>query len=357
MNNTIKVLIVDDSPSVRSLLRAIIEQAPQLLVCGEVSDAFEARSAIKQLQPDVITLDIEMPKMNGIMFLRNLMRLHPLPTVMISTLTHAGSDAEIEALALGAVDVIHKPNSTDIDRVAEEIVRKVTMAADANVSHYESALTLPAAPGDDEQYRNDSLILVGASTGGVPAIETLVSGLPINCPPVVIALHIPAGFSKLFAHRINNKYPVQISEASDQQIVVPGCVYLAPGDHHLELVKRADRYRCRLHQGPQVHFQRPAVDNLFSSVAKVCNGNACAALLTGMGQDGAGGLLQLKQKGCFTVIQNQATSVVWGMPGAAAALRAETEIAPLNRISWLLLDSCRVKGDRYERQKDHIRGG
>ena len=340
----IRVLIVDDSALLRAVLRAVLEAAPQIQVCGEACDAFDARDKIKQLNPDVITLDVEMPKMNGIRFLRNLMRLQPIPTVMVSAHTEKGSQLAVEALALGAVDCVHKPNGEDIESIAEEIVAKVILAAQYQVKNHPAEYpSLAPQQHSEGEYIEDRLIAIGASTGGVPAIERVISMLPIDCPPVLIVQHIPEHFSTTLAMRMNNKYQINIHEAYDGQIIEVGNVYLAPGDDHLEVIKKSGHYYCQLHKGEPVCYQRTAVDVLFESVAQVTGGNASAALLTGMGKDGASGMLSMKQQGCFTVIQDKASCTVWGMPGEAAALGAVDKTVHLNRIAPTLLHSCYQK--------------
>ena len=344
----IKVLIIDDSASIRAVFRAVLESSPQIIVCGEAADAFEARSLIKKLQPDVITLDIEMPKMDGITFLRNLMRLHPIPTIMISTRTELGSVLSIEALSLGAIDCIHKPNFNDIDQIADEIISKVLVAAKTHVLNASSIY-------DDEnpqlevtgEYIKDRLIAIGASTGGVPAIEQVIARLPTNCPPIIMVQHIPEYFAHTFVKRLDEKYPLNIYLAAEGQTINAGCVYLAPGNHHLEVIKKMGKYHCKLHQAERVCYHRPSVDILFNSVAEITNGNASAALLTGMGKDGAAGLLAMKKKGCFTMIQDEATSLVWGMPKAAAELGAADKVVPLHHTAHTLLNSCYVNGATY----------
>ncbi len=343
----IRVLIVDDSAVLRSLLRAILEESSQIQVCGEACDAFDAREKVKRLNPDVITLDVQMPKMDGIAFLRNLMRLHPIPTVMLSARTEKGSQLEVEALALGAVDCVHKPNGEDILNIGAEIIEKVILASHYQVKNHPSEYpSLAPQLNSEGDYIADRLIALGASTGGIPAIERVISMLPMDCPPVLIVQHIPEYFSTTLATRMNKKYQIHIFEAYDGQAIDVGSVYLAPGDDHLEVVKRYGRYFCRLHKGEPVCYQRPAVDILFESVALATNGNASAALLTGMGKDGAEGLLSMKHQGCFTVIQDQASCTVWGMPGAAAALGAENEMVHLNRIAPVLLNSCYKRGTK-----------
>ena len=339
----IRVLIVDDSATIRAILRAILQESPQIQVCGEAADAYEARAAIKKLDPDVITLDVEMPKMDGITFLRNLMRLHPVPTIMLSVHTQRGSHMAVEALAQGAVDCVHKPHGDDLESVASEIISKVLIAARYNavnhpIDYPAPEKTKPVA----REYIKDRLIAIGASTGGIPAIERVISTLPVDCPPIVITQHISEYFSTSLAQRLNKKYPHNIYEAQDNQPIEEGCIYLAPGDDHLEVVKKAGRYYCQLNKGKHVCYQRPSVDVLFESVAIATQGNASAALLTGMGRDGAEGMLSMKQQGCYTVIQDEASSVVWGMPGEAAALGAAEDTVHLNKIAQLLLKSCHV---------------
>ncbi len=343
------MLIIDDSALLRAVLRAVLEEAPQIHVCGEACDAFDARDKIKQLNPDVITLDVEMPSMDGITFLRNLMRLHPIPTVMLSAHTQKGSQMAVEALALGAVDCVYKASGEDIESITAEIVAKVILASHYQVANHPSEYPVQEqAIESKSHYMKDRLIALGASTGGIPAIERVISMLPLDCPPVVIVQHIPEHFSTTLASRMNKKYAVNIYEAYDGQPIKAGCVYLAPGDDHLEVIKQAGGYYCKLHKGEPVCYQRPAVDVLFESVASVTNGNASAALLTGMGKDGAEGLLSMKQQGCFTLVQDKASSTVWGMPGEAYALGAADKAVHLNRIAPLLLISCFEKGANHE---------
>ncbi|MEH6346255.1 MAG: chemotaxis response regulator protein-glutamate methylesterase [Bermanella sp.] len=339
----IRVLIVDDSATIRAILRAILQESPQIMVCGEAADAYEARAAIKALSPDVVTLDVEMPKMDGITFLRNLMRLHPVPTIMLSVHTQRGSAMAVEALAQGAVDCVHKPHGDDLESVASEIISKVIIANRYNaVNHPIDDPSVTNIKPARRDYLKDRLIAIGASTGGIPAIERVISTLPVECPPIVITQHISEYFSTSLANRLNNKYPFNVYEAQDNQIIEEGSIYMAPGDDHLEVVKKAGRYYCQLNKGKHVCYQRPSVDVLFESVAIATKGNASAALLTGMGRDGAEGMLSMKEQGCYTVIQDEASSVVWGMPGEAASLGAAQDIVHLNKIAQYLLKSCHV---------------
>ncbi len=313
------------------------------MVCGEAADAYEARAAIKALNPDVVTLDVEMPKMDGITFLRNLMRLHPVPTIMLSVHTQRGSDMAVEALAQGAVDCVHKPHGDDLESVASEIISKVIIANRYNaVNHPADDPSVTKIKPARREYLKDRLIAIGASTGGIPAIERVISTLPVECPPIVITQHISEYFSTSLANRLNNKYPFNVYEAQDNQIIEEGSIYMAPGDDHLEVVKKGGRYYCQLNKGKFVCYQRPSVDVLFESVAIATKGNASAALLTGMGRDGAAGMLSMKEQGCYTVIQDEASSVVWGMPGEAASLGAAQDIVHLNKIAQYLLKSCHV---------------
>ncbi len=339
----IAVLIVDDSATIRAMLRALLQQEPQISVCGEAADPYEARAAIKALKPDVITLDIEMPNMDGLTFLRNLMRLHPLPTVMISSLTDSGTQASVEALRIGAVDCIHKPAAGEIENISAEIVAKIKLAAQAEVGKISFGYKKTNPPIDSTiEYIENRLIAIGASTGGLPVIEQIISQMPLNCPPLLIVLHIPPNFSSHIATRLNKSYPIKVYEAYDNQPIEAGCAYLAPGDSHLEVLKQAGHYHCKIHKGEKVGYQRPSVDVMFNSISKLAKGNASAALLTGMGKDGAAGLLNMKNSACFTIIQNEASSAVWGMPGAAAALGAADRNVPLDQLGQALLDSSKV---------------
>ncbi len=343
------MLIIDDSALLRAVLRAVLDDAPQIHVCGEACDAFDARDKIKQLNPDVITLDVEMPKMDGITFLRNLMRLHPIPTLMLSAHTQKGSQMAVEALALGAVDCVHKPSGDDIESIAAEIIAKVILASQYQVHNHPSEYPIAEHQVvSKSHYIKDRLIVIGASTGGIPAIQRVISMLPLDCPPVVIVQHIPEHFSTSLALRLNKTFQLNIYEAYDGQLIEAGSVYLAPGDDHLEVVKKAGHYHCKLHKGESVCYQRPAVDVLFESVARVSNGNASGAVLTGMGRDGAEGLLSMRNSGCFTLVQDEASSTVWGMPYEALALGAADKPVHLNRIAELLLNSCVDKGTGHE---------
>ena len=334
-----KILIVDDSAVIRTLLTAIFDEDPRLQVVGTANDPFDAREKIKQLAPDVITLDIEMPKMNGIAFLRNLMRLRPMPVVMISTLTQAGAPATLEALELGAVDYVAKPQGDDplaLENYAKVICDKVYWASKANMA------TLSDAPPVQKivstgRLKTGFICAIGASTGGTEAIKAVITALPEQAPPIVIAQHIPAAFSGSFAKRVNASSVVTVWEAEHQQPILPGNVYLAPGHSHLIIKKNATGYVCCLDQGPEVNRHRPSVEPLFDSVNLVAGKLAMGVMLTGMGADGAQAMLRLKQAGAYTLAQDESTSVVWGMPGAAFKLGATDKLLPLDKIAQAIM--------------------
>lgn len=343
----IKVLIVDDSILIRKVLTEIFASEPGIEVVGTASDPYIAREKIKQLNPDVITLDIEMPKMDGITFLKNLMRLRPMPVVMISTLTQQGAPATLEALEVGAVDYVGKPSNHDtssLNQYKDTIIEKVIAASQANVRRLEQqsqrfsedidtekkVKTKPAA--SRLKIRTDYIIAVGASTGGTEAIREFLATLPIDSPPVVITQHIPPVFSASFAERMNRLFDLTVLEASDGDRLMPGYVYIAPGDKHLALVKSSSGYGCKVFASEPVNRHMPSVEVLFESVAEVCRGRAIGVMLTGMGADGAKSMVTMKDKGCYTLIQDEESCVVWGMPGAVYKLGGAEKVLPLQKI-------------------------
>jgi two-component system chemotaxis response regulator CheB len=341
----IRVLIIDDSALVRELLSELLEADGDIRVVGTAADPYIARKLIKDLNPDVLTLDVEMPRMDGISFLRNLMRLRPMPVVMISAHTQAGAEITLEALALGAVDFVAKPTqdlSYRLGEFAAEIRAKVRGAASSRVRRLVATGAWAAA--DEARVSTTSqhgpehrLILLGASAGGTEAIRQVVAVLPSGSPPVLICQHLPALFTRLFAQRLDGLGHLRVREAADGDPVEPGYVYVAPGDRHLHVRGGGGALRCRLDDGPAVNHHKPAVDVLFESVARVTGYAVSAALLTGMGQDGARGLLSLRRAGARTIAQDEATSLVWGMPGAAVKLGAAERVLPLHEIPrWLL---------------------
>lgn len=360
-----KVLIVDDSAVVRQLLTEILDGDPDIEVVGTAADPYLARDKIKRLNPDVLTLDVEMPRMDGLMFLHNLMRLHPIPVVMISSLTQRGADTTLQALALGAVDFVSKP-TLDVQRglraFAEEITGKVKMAARARVRVPDRAPAANPAPagvalagagngGSDaiaalasrSRFRTtDRLIALGASAGGTEALRVVLEAMPADAPAVVITQHLPGSFSAAFAERLDRHSAMAVREASDGEAILPGHAYIPKGGLHLRVVGDGARWRCKLDDGPPVNRHKPAVDVLFHSVAQTVGANAIGAILTGMGDDGARGLLAMRQAGARTLIQDEASSVVWGMPGAAHKLGAAEEVLPLQRIAERLLSLARA---------------
>ena len=352
----VRVLVVDDSALVRKLLSAMLASDPAIEVVGTAADPLIAREKIKLLNPDVLTLDVEMPRMDGLTFLENLMRLRPMPVVMVSSLTQAGAEVTLRALELGAVDFFTKP-SADLASTfaagAEEICAKIRHAAGARpraravVRKLEVAPRLSAdavlpraqAPGT----RGGSpIIAIGASTGGTEAIRVVLEAMPPDAPPIVIAQHIPAMFSGPFAQRMDGCSAMRVGEARDGQPIQPGHVYIAPGAQHLLVMWDGAKHVCRLHDGPQVNRHKPSVDVLFRSMAASVGIASVAVLLTGMGDDGARGLLELSQAGAATLVQDEESSVVWGMPGAAWKLGAAREMLPLDQIAAQLLRLARA---------------
>jgi two-component system chemotaxis response regulator CheB len=352
----IKVLVVDDSALVRKLLTEMLGADDEIEVVGTASDPYMARERIKQLNPDVITLDVEMPRMDGITFLENLMRLRPTPVVMVSSLTQRGADVTLRSLELGAIDFVAKPKVDVAGRLsnyAAELIAKVKVASRArlsarfsvprpsiNVDPRRSAdAVLPPVTARSHLLRTtERIIAIGASTGGTEAIREVLCALPPDAPAIIISQHIPAAFSKAFAERMNRMSPMSVCEAQDGQQILPGHVYIAPGDRHLLVVRDGARYRCRLNDGPPVNRHRPSVDVMFRSVAQNVGPNAIGVILTGMGEDGARGLKEMSEAGAPTIAQDEATSVVWGMPGAAVKLGAARYVWPLHHVAMGVLD-------------------
>ena len=353
----IRVLVVDDSALVRKLLSEVLASDPGIEVVGTASDPFVARDKIKQLNPDVLTLDVEMPRMDGVTFLSNLMRLRPMPVVMVSTLTEEGADVTLDALSLGAVDFVTKPKidlAHTIGDYAEEIIGKVKMAARANIRRLErqppstrevpagikgvveklsADAVLPAQTARGHFRTTDRIIAIGASTGGTEAIKDVLVNMPPDSPGMVITQHIPEAFSASFARRLNSLCAMTVTEAQDGQQLLPGHAVIAPGGRHLMLTRDGARYVCRLNDGPPVNRHKPSVDVLFRSVAQNAGSNAIGVILTGMGNDGARGLKEMRDAGAPTIAQDEKTSVVWGMPGEAVRHDAVDRVLPLESIA------------------------
>ena len=338
----VRVLIVDDSAVMRQLLSSLLEADPEIIVVGTAADPYIARERIKTLNPDVITLDVEMPHMDGLTFLRKIMTLRPMPVVMISTLTQSGADTTLEALEIGAVDFIAKPAHEHADRLAElaeELQQKVKAAAQVRVTVRRAAP--PSLPRRELLRRSTGkIVFVGASTGGVEALKVLLMGLPEDCPPTLVTQHMPPRFTTGFAERLNRECPMRVSEAADGDVMEPGHIYVAPGSHHLEIVRAGNRHICRLSDGPPVSGHRPSVDVLFRSAARVCAKSAIGVILTGMGKDGAEGLLELRRAGGVTLGQDEESALIYGMPRAAFERGAVMRQSSLLRMSDAILDAC-----------------
>lgn len=348
----IKVLIIDDSALVRQLLTEIFNSDPDIEVVGTAQDPYDAREKIKKLEPDVLTLDVEMPKMDGITFLTNLMRLRPMPVVMISSLTEKGADVTFAALELGAVDFVAKPKidvTVGLKEYSDEICAKVKNAAKVKVHAIADQRKLQVEPklsadavlkrriGPALLKTTEKIIAIGASTGGTEAIKAVLERLPADCPGVVISQHIPEAFSKPFAERMDRSSAMTVFEATDGQQILPGHVYIAPGNRHLIIERNGARYVCRLNDGPVVNRHKPSVDVMFRSVAQNVGVNAVGVLLTGMGADGAEGLKEMLESGAKTLIQDEKSSIVWGMPGEAFKIGAAKDQYPLDQIAKELL--------------------
>jgi len=337
----IKVLIVDDSALVRRLLTEMLSSDPSISVLGTAHDAYDAREKIKALNPDVLTLDVEMPRMDGITFLRNLMRLRPMPVIMVSSLTDKGAEVTLDALSIGAVDYLPKPKidlAATLADYREELIAKVKAAASSRVraptiTASASADAILAKRDPQRQLRTtERIIAIGASTGGTEAIKEVLTRLPPDAPGIVITQHIPKLFSGAFARRMDACSQVSVCEAEDGQQILRGHAYIAPGDMHLLVVRDGARYVCRLDAGPPVNRHKPSVDVLFRSVAQQAGRNAIGVILTGMGKDGALGLKEMRDSGSRTMAQDEATSIVWGMPGEAVAVGGAADVLPLGDI-------------------------
>ena len=334
----------------------LLNSDPDIEVVATAADPLQAREKIKAFNPDVLTLDVEMPKMDGVTFLRNLMRLRPMPVVMVSTLTEQGADITLEALELGAFDFVPKPKldlSNTISDYADEIISKVKAAAAAPVNalahkpqlKVEQRLTADAVlekktPRTKLQ-TTEKIVAIGASTGGTEAIKDVLCAMPASSPGIVITQHIPAAFSEPFAKRVDGLSQMHVSQARDGEQILPGHAYIAPGDKHLIVERSGARYYCKLNDGPPVSRHKPSVDVLFRSVAQNVGPNAIGVMLTGMGDDGAQGMLEMRQAGAQNIVQDEKSSVVWGMPGAAYKLGAAEKTVSLSKIAEEILSMCR----------------
>jgi two-component system chemotaxis response regulator CheB len=336
----IRVLIVDDSALIRQLLSEMVDSQPDMQTVGTASDPVVAREMVRSLDPDVITLDVEMPRMDGLEFLERLMRLRPTPVLMVSTLTEQGSDITMRALELGAVDFVTKPK-LDIVRgmgeYVEEIADKIRAASRARIKRGVRPPARALPPIGGRLTSTEKLIVVGASTGGTEAIKDLLVALPPDCPGILIAQHMPEGFTTSFAKRLDSLSRLSVKEAQDGERVLPGHAYIAPGHSHLLLKRSGANYVAQLSQAAPVNRHRPSVDVLFRSVAEHAGANSMGVILTGMGRDGAQGMLELHRAGAYTFAQDEESCVVFGMPREAIALGGVDEVAPMSEMAVRLL--------------------
>ncbi|KML24128.1 chemotaxis protein [Leclercia adecarboxylata] len=336
----IKILCVDDSALIRSILTNIVNQQPDMEMVATAPDPIIARDLIKQFNPDVLTLDVEMPRMDGLDFLERLMRLRPMPVVMVSSLTSKGSEITLSALDLGAVDFITKPQmglKDNMEQYSAQIAEKLRIASTARVSGRQSAS--PQKPFISPKVGNEKIIAIGSSTGGTEALRQVLIPMPVTSPGIVITQHMPPGFTRSFAERLNKICQIAVKEAEDGDRITPGHAYIAPGDFHMELVRSGLSYVIKLNQLPPMNRHRPSVDMMFNSIAKSAGKNAVGVILTGMGNDGAQGLLNMRNAGAWTLAQSEKTCVVFGMPREAIMLNAACDVVDLGNIGQQILSS------------------
>ncbi|NDL62632.1 protein-glutamate methylesterase/protein-glutamine glutaminase [Acerihabitans arboris] len=334
----IRVLCVDDSALMRQLMTEIINGFPDMEVVATAPDPLVARDLIKKLNPEVLTLDVEMPRMDGLDFLEKLMRLRPMPVVMVSSLTGRGSEITLRALELGAIDFVTKPQSGLRDGMlaySESIAEKIRTASRARLPQRGPADAAPKI--HVPLLSSEKLIAIGASTGGTEAIRHVLEPLPANSPALLITQHMPPGFTRSFAERLNKLCQITVKEAEDGERILPGHAYIAPGARHMELARSGANYQIRLHDGEPVNRHRPSVDVLFHSVAQFAGRNAVGVILTGMGNDGAAGMLAMRNAGAYTLAQDEASCVVFGMPREAIAMGASNETVPLHQMSQRMM--------------------
>ena len=344
------MLIVDDSAVVRQVLSAELSKTPDIEVVGTAVDPYVARDKIVALSPDVITLDMEMPRMDGLTFLSKLMKYHPMPVVVVSSLTASGSQTALRALELGAMEVICKPGSSySVSEVSALLAEKIRAAAAARYcaratqAAREIQSDMDDSPPPPMLQTTHKILAIGASTGGTEAIREVLTHLPSNCPGTVIVQHMPEHFTASFAQRLNDLCQMEVREARDKDLVVPGVALLAPGNHHMVLARSGARYYVEIKDGPPVYHQRPSVDVLFHSVARQAGPNALGVILTGMGADGARGMLAMRQAGAHTLAQDEESCVVFGMPREAIRLEAAAQVVSLPRMAGTILRSMSEK--------------
>jgi two-component system chemotaxis response regulator CheB len=344
----IRTLVVDDSAVVRRMISDALSQDPEIEVVGAACDPYVARDMILQLEPDVLTLDIEMPRMDGLTFLKILQEHRPMPVIIVSSLTQAGSKLALRALELGAVDVVAKQSSAwNIGSLRDQLAHRVKGAARARLSLLHPAGAASAGAATESaagaQFSARQLVVLGASTGGTEAVKSVLMRLPSGLPGICIVQHIPPVFSRTFAERLNECCEVEVREAVHGEEVLPGTALIAPGDYHMAVEWGGSHYRIRLRQDPPIHFTRPAVDMLFNSAAQCAGRHALGVLLTGMGRDGAQGMQQLKSAGAINLAQNEATCVVYGMPRAAVELGVVDRSLPLDHIPHAIIQALRER--------------
>ncbi len=340
----IRVLIIDDSALIRSIMKKLINAQPDMEVVGQAPDPVIARELIKQVHPDVLTLDVEMPRMNGLEFLEKLMRLRPMPVVMVSSLTERGNEVTLRALELGAVDFVTKPRvglSDGLNELSAEIGEKIRAAAHARIRRHALNAPAPDAPrplAGQFLHTTEKLVCLGSSTGGTEALKEVLMRMPATAPGTLITQHMPETFTASFAARLNGLSAMTVKEAEHNERILPGHAYVAPGHSHLLVRKSGAYYYTELSKAEPVNRHRPSVDVLFDSAARVLGPNAVGAILTGMGKDGAQGLLAMRAAGAHTIAQDEASCVVYGMPKAAVELGAAMDVLPLHDIARRILD-------------------
>ena len=350
--NKIKVVIVDDSALIRSVMSEIVNSQPDMEVAGTAPDPLVARDLIKRVNPDVLTLDVEMPKMDGLDFLEKLMRLRPMPVLMVSSLTERGSEITMRALELGAVDFVTKPKisiQAGMREYTELITDKIRAAARARIKPRTLHAPAPGAPLPQLRSpltSSEKLIIIGASTGGTEAIREFLMQMPSDCPGILIAQHMPEGFTSSFARRLDSLCRISVTESQGNERVLPGHAYIAPGHSHLLLTRSGANYMTKIEQTDPVNRHRPSVDVLFRSAAQAAGKNAIGVILTGMGKDGAQGMLDMKAAGAYNFAQDEASCVVFGMPREAIAIGAAHEVASLSALPGLALGHLATQGGR-----------
>jgi two-component system chemotaxis response regulator CheB len=351
MNRKIRVLVVDDSAIVRKVLSDALAAEADLEIAGVAPDPIVALEMIASVRPDVLTLDLEMPKMDGLTFLRKLMKTTPLPVIVVSSIAQSGCRIAVEAMEAGAVEVLAKPAGPySVGDLKLTLARKVRAAASAASRLTRPSGGIAARPLQNVGGSNGKVVLIGASTGGTEAIRQVLQAMPTDCPPIVAVQHIPAAFSKSFAERLNQLCRIRVREAQNGDPLEPGVALIAPGDFHL-VMRTATPFQVQLRQGPRVCYQRPSVDVLFHSAAQVCGSRAIGVILTGMGNDGAAGLLALRKAGAHTIAEDETTCVVYGMPAEAARLGAARQILPLYRIGEGICAAARAQATSSQLSK------